>query len=56
MIGKQEYLGDGVYARYDGYYIWLQAEDAMGFENNIAIEDSVLEALNEFYKRQIEEE
>ncbi len=39
----QEYLGDGVYASYDGYQIWLAANH---HENKvIAIEPQVMLAL-----------
>ena len=40
---KDRYLGDGVYASYDGYRIWLAAND---HENKvIALEAEVLAAL-----------
>jgi len=46
-----EYLGDGVYASFDGYYIWLAANH----HNNkvIAIEPSVYERLVK-YKEKID--
>jgi hypothetical protein len=43
------YLGDGVYASFDGYHIWL---DLRGQDNTtkIALEPAVLKNLNEFNK------
>lgn len=43
----ERYLGDGVYARFDGYSIWL---DLRGQDNytKIALEPEVLSALDEF--------
>ena len=40
MGGQDTYLGDGVYASYDGYYIWL---DLRGQDNTtkIALEPPV---------------
>ncbi len=45
-----EYIGDGVYATYDGYYIHL---DLRGQDSTtkIALEPSVLEDLVNFAKR-----
>lgn len=40
----QDYLGDGVYAEFDGYHIWLSAERD-GFTHRIAIEAQVLDSL-----------
>lgn len=41
------YLGDGVYASFDGYHIWLRtgSHDA---EPAIALEPAVIEALLEY--------
>ncbi|MCO4170235.1 hypothetical protein K8D10_00265 [Aeromonas veronii] len=38
------YLGDGVYASFDGYQIWLRTE-AMDGVNEIAIDDQTWAAL-----------
>lgn len=45
-----EYLGDGVYASFDGYHIWL---DLRGQDSTtrIALEPSVLESLSRFNDR-----
>lgn len=44
------YLGDGVYAKFDGYQIWLML-NSHDSEPLIALEPDVLAALNEFDKR-----
>lgn len=46
---KDQYLGDGVYASFDGYHIWLdlRAQDPERFIK-IALEPQVLEQLNRF--------
>jgi len=52
MVGKYEYLGDGVYASFDGYQIWLSANH---HENKVlALEPQVFENLVN-YKKRIEE-
>jgi len=40
------YLGDAVYASFDGYQIWLRTAD--GNNNRIALEPSVYQALVEY--------
>ena len=45
------YLGDGVYAEFDGYGIWLRTgnhEDHL-CDNKIYLEPDVLKRLNNFY-------
>jgi hypothetical protein len=44
------YLGDAVYASYDGYQVWLHLNDhkSMGV---IALNDQVMEMLNLYHKR-----
>ncbi len=49
-----EYLGDAVYAQWDGHYIWLSTGAHMGapgVDNTIALEPSVLQALDSYRKR-----
>ena len=46
---ENAYLGDGVYAHCDGYYIWLAANDHRN--DVIAIEGPVLLALIAYAKR-----
>jgi hypothetical protein len=43
----EEYLGDGVYASFDGYYIWLRVERE-GRDEKIALEPSVYHALQNY--------
>ena len=45
---KQRYLGDGVYGIFDGYGIWLHANDHKDPTDKIYLEPSVLRALNLF--------
>jgi hypothetical protein len=47
---KETYIGDGVYASYDGYYIWLRAPREQG-DHEIGLERPVLEALIRYAKR-----
>jgi len=49
----QDYLGDSVYAEYDGYYIILETRNGFPDDpsNRIALEPEVLEALMAFAKR-----
>ena len=43
-----EYLGDGVYALYDGLGIWLHANDHANPTDKVYLEPSVLKNLNRF--------
>lgn len=51
MIGKL-YLGDGVYANFDGYYLVLTTEDGKHTSNTISntiyLEPTVIEALKHY--------
>lgn len=42
------YLGDAVYAEYDGYHIWLYTSDGVRQRDRIALEPLVLDALNRY--------
>ena len=44
----KRYLGDGVYAEYDGYAIVLTTENGYEVTNTIVLELSVLEGLNQY--------
>ena len=49
MIEDNIYLGDGVYASFDGYQIWLAVNH---HENKqVALEPKVMEALLEYANR-----
>jgi hypothetical protein len=39
------YLGDGVYATFDGFQVWLRTERADGGQHVIALEPQVLKQL-----------
>ncbi len=41
---RETYLGDGVYASFDGYHIWLRTERGDGW-HKIALEPAVFESL-----------
>lgn len=45
------YIGDGVYALFDGLDIVLTTENGVDVTNTIVLEPSVLKALVEFAKR-----
>lgn len=45
---KPVYLGDSVYAQFDGYHIILTTNNGMGASNIICMEDSVLEAFDRY--------
>ena len=54
MEQPKEYLGDGVYAIFDGYGIWLHANDHKNPTDKVYLDPYVLETLNRFYKRCID--
>ncbi len=43
------YLGDGVYAYYDGLGVWLHTGSHDDPDNRVYLESSVLNSLNIFY-------
>lgn len=50
MEPEKRYLGDSVYASFDGYHVWLTTENGYDDDpqNRIALEPQVLEALNRY--------
>lgn len=48
MAGKETYLGDAVYASFDGYKIWIRTDEG----NGIFLQPAVFKALVE-YEEQI---
>lgn len=46
---EDRYLGDGVYASFDGYHIWLDTRAQIP-NNRIALEPEVLARLDDFRK------
>ena len=47
----KEYIGDGIYASFDGYQIWLRTSDGIRYTNEIALEPSVFNALIDYQER-----
>lgn len=47
----KDYLGDGVYALFDGYGIWLHANDHENPTDKIYLEPEVFKALIRFDER-----
>jgi hypothetical protein len=45
------YLGDAVYASFDGYHIWLKTSNGIITTNEIALEPGVLNTLDMFRKQ-----
>ena len=50
----KDYLGDSVYAEFDGYGITLTTDNGHGPSNTIYLEPDILEALNRFKARMIQ--
>jgi hypothetical protein len=48
------YLGDSVYADYDGFHIWIWTSDGVSKSCCIALEPQVLDALNNYRARLLE--
>ena len=48
LMQNKRYLGDGVYAEYDGYGIVLTTSNGIEETNKIYFEDEVVRALLEF--------
>ena len=46
-----EYIGDGVYATFDGYQIWLHTERDVNVWHTIAIEPATFDRLIEYRGR-----
>ena len=45
---NRRYLGDSVYAHYDGYHVVLSTDNGYGPTNSISLDDSVLASLKEY--------
>ena len=50
-MSLKQYIGDGVYADWDGFHIVLTTEDGLSVSNRIFLEDSVLEAFDRYRKQ-----
>jgi hypothetical protein len=46
-LRQETYLGDGVYARFDGYHVWLRTPREIG-DHEIALEPGVVARLATF--------
>jgi hypothetical protein len=51
MDGKPVYLGDGVYAYFDGYHIVIYTHNGIEKTNEIFMDDTVVEALEALIKK-----
>ena len=49
-MNDKVYLGDSVYAVFDGYHVVLTTENGYGPSNTIALEPPVIDALNRYAK------
>jgi hypothetical protein len=56
VMSDPEYLGDGVYVTFDGYYIWLRTGSHQHGEatNRIALDPGVFEALLAYRRKLVE--
>jgi hypothetical protein len=54
MDREPRYLGDGVYATFDGYHIWLRAQGT-DHQNAIALHPGVFDALLEYQRDLVRE-
>jgi hypothetical protein len=48
-IIQDRYLGDGVYASFDGWHVWLDLRGSGDSRKLIALEPTVMEALQRYY-------
>ena len=48
---NKQYLGDAVYADWDGYHVILTTSDGVYESNRILLEDTVMEQLTNYYER-----
>jgi hypothetical protein len=51
---RKAYIGDGVYAEYDGYNVWIYTSNGIEESIKIALEPEVLANLNNFVIQQRE--
>lgn len=49
--GEKTYLGDGLYASFDGWQIYLRAPRSSGADHWVALEPDVFAALVEYQRR-----
>jgi len=46
----EKYLGDGVYANFDGYHVWIWTSDGYRQSEPIALESAVFYSLENFFR------
>lgn len=51
LVGEKVYLGDGAYAQFDSWGIWLTTEDGYRTTNQVYLEPNVLEAFERFVRK-----
>ncbi len=51
MNAFKDYLGDSVYAEFDGHHIVLTTDNGFGASNTIFLESAVLKALDNYRER-----
>lgn len=51
MSEYKQYIGDAVYADWDGFHVVLTTEDGISVSNRICLDDSVLMALDQYRER-----
>jgi len=49
--GPQEYLGDGVYVKYDGFHVWLLANDFYNPTDRVALDPAVWRNLQDWVSK-----
>lgn len=48
MSEPKVYLGDGAYARFDGFAVWVTTEDGISVQNEVCLEPETFAALATF--------
>jgi hypothetical protein len=48
ILNEKVYLGDGLYAEFDGYQIELYASDGIGKTNRVFLERAVLQSFEAY--------
>lgn len=51
QIEKKDYMGDGVYVRFDGFHVIMTTEDGISAQNTICLEDTVVESFERYLAR-----
>jgi hypothetical protein len=49
-LANEEYLGDGLYVSFDGWYLWLRAPRNDG-DHRVALEPPVFQKFKEYAER-----